>query len=140
MPHPGSTANGHESSPSRTTKHYAGCLLQNQESPHDIHHRQQGCYIPSGGSKKCMVIYFSRQPQEIFHPLPPCLGLCPAGRGGHVPFLIQKCLWWLGDLFKMYLGDTKAIQDKHLAALQSASANVIALIRTPPVGGPVEKT
>jgi hypothetical protein len=32
----------------------------------------------------------------------------------------------------MYLRDMKAIQDKHIAALQSASANVIALIRTPP--------
>jgi hypothetical protein len=32
----------------------------------------------------------------------------------------------------MYLRDTKAIQDKHLAALHSASANVMALIHTPP--------
>ena len=32
----------------------------------------------------------------------------------------------------MYLHDTKAIQDKHLAALQSASSDVMALIRTPP--------
>ncbi len=32
----------------------------------------------------------------------------------------------------MYLCDTKVIQDKHLAALQLASANVTALIRTPP--------
>jgi hypothetical protein len=32
----------------------------------------------------------------------------------------------------MYLRDTKAIQDKHLAALQSASSNVMALIGTPP--------
>jgi hypothetical protein len=32
----------------------------------------------------------------------------------------------------MYLHDTKAIQDKHLAALQSASTNIMALIRTPP--------
>jgi hypothetical protein len=47
------------------------------------------------------------------------------------PSFIQKCLRWLGDLFKMYLRDTKAIQDKHLAALQSASANVMALICTP---------
>ncbi len=49
------------------------------------------------------------------------------------PSFIQKCLRWLGYLFKMYLHDTKAIQDKHLAALQSASSNVMALIRTPPV-------
>ncbi len=32
----------------------------------------------------------------------------------------------------MYLRDTKAIQDKHLAALQSASSDVMALIHTPP--------
>ncbi len=32
----------------------------------------------------------------------------------------------------MYLCDTKAIQDKHLAALQSASSDVMALILTPP--------
>jgi hypothetical protein len=33
------------------------------------------------------------------------------------PFFIQKRLRWLGDSFKMYLRDTKAIQDKHLTAL-----------------------
>ncbi len=32
----------------------------------------------------------------------------------------------------MYLRDTKAIQDKHFAALQMASSNVMALISTPP--------
>jgi hypothetical protein len=32
----------------------------------------------------------------------------------------------------MYLCDTKSIQDKHLAALQSASSDVMALIGTPP--------
>ena len=32
----------------------------------------------------------------------------------------------------MYLCDMKAIQDKHLAAPQSASADVMALICTPP--------
>jgi hypothetical protein len=32
----------------------------------------------------------------------------------------------------MYLRDTKAIQDKHLATLQSASSDVMALIGTPP--------
>jgi hypothetical protein len=51
---------------------------------------------------------------------------------GMSPSFIQKCLCWLGDLFKMYLRDTKAIQDKHLAALQSASSKVMALISTPP--------
>ncbi len=32
----------------------------------------------------------------------------------------------------MYLHDKKAIQDKHLAAFQSASSDIMALIRTPP--------
>jgi hypothetical protein len=32
----------------------------------------------------------------------------------------------------MYLRDMKAIQDKHLAALQSASSDIMALICTPP--------
>jgi hypothetical protein len=51
---------------------------------------------------------------------------------GMSPSFIQKRLRWLGDLFKMYLRDTNAIQDKHLAALQSASSDVMALIGTPP--------
>jgi hypothetical protein len=51
---------------------------------------------------------------------------------GMSPPFIQKHLRWLGDSFKMYLHDTKAIQDKHLAALQLASAKVMALICTPP--------
>jgi hypothetical protein len=50
---------------------------------------------------------------------------------GMSPSFIQKPLRWLVDLFKMYLRDTKAIQDKHLTALQSASSDVMALIRTP---------
>ncbi len=51
---------------------------------------------------------------------------------GMSPSFIQKCLRWLGDSFKMYLHDTKATQDKHLTALQSASSDVMALIGTPP--------
>jgi hypothetical protein len=53
-------------------------------------------------------------------------------KAGMSPSFIQKSLCWLGDLFKMYLHDTKAIQDKHLTALQSASSDVMALIFTPP--------
>jgi hypothetical protein len=53
-------------------------------------------------------------------------------KAGMSPSFIQKRLRWLGDSFKMYLRDTKAIQDKHLAALQSASSDVMALIGTPP--------
>jgi hypothetical protein len=51
---------------------------------------------------------------------------------GMSPSFIQKRLHWLGDSFKTYLCDTKAIQDKHLAALHLASAKVMALIHTPP--------
>ncbi len=53
-------------------------------------------------------------------------------KAGMSPSFIQKCLHWLGDLFKMYLHDTKAIQDKLLAALKLASSDVMALIHTPP--------
>jgi hypothetical protein len=51
---------------------------------------------------------------------------------GMSPSFIRKHLRWLGDSFKMYLRDTKAIQDKHLATLQLASSDVMALIGTPP--------
>jgi hypothetical protein len=44
----------------------------------------------------------------------------------------KNCLRLLGDSFKVYLHDTKTIQDKHLAALQLASSDVMALIGTPP--------
>jgi hypothetical protein len=51
---------------------------------------------------------------------------------GMSPSFIQKRLRWLGDSFKMYLCDAKSIQDKHLAALQTASSKVMTLISTPP--------
>jgi hypothetical protein len=51
-------------------------------------------------------------------------------KAGMSPSFIQKRLCWLGDLFKMYLRDMKAIQDKHLATLQLASSDVMELIRT----------
>jgi hypothetical protein len=53
-------------------------------------------------------------------------------KAGMSPSFIQKRLRRLGDLFKMYLRDMKAIQDKHLEALQSASSDAMALICTPP--------
>ncbi len=53
-------------------------------------------------------------------------------KAGMSPSFIQKRLRWLGDSFKMYVRDTKAIQDKHLAVLQSASSDAMALIGTPP--------
>jgi hypothetical protein len=47
---------------------------------------------------------------------------------------IQKQLCWWGNSFKMYLHDTKAIHNKHLSTLHSASAsaNIMNLINTPP--------
>jgi hypothetical protein len=48
------------------------------------------------------------------------------------PAFIQKRLPWLGNSFKMYLQDTLAIQNKHTCALRSASADVMALLATPP--------
>ena len=48
------------------------------------------------------------------------------------PAFIQKRLRWMGDSFKMYLRDTLAIQNKHVSALHSASADVLALLATPP--------
>ena len=38
----------------------------------------------------------------------------------------------MGDSFKMYLRDTHAIQAQHVDALHSASADVMALLSTPP--------
>ncbi len=52
-------------------------------------------------------------------------------KAGISPSFIQKPLRWLGDSFKMYLRDTKAIHNKHHATLQSASSDVMALIHTP---------
>ena len=51
---------------------------------------------------------------------------------GMSPAFIQKRLRWMGDSFKMYLRDTLAIQTKHVSALHSASADVLALLATPP--------
>ncbi len=109
MPCPGSTVNGHESPPSCTTRQHAGCLLQNQESPVVIYHRQQDCYTPSWGSKESTTIYFGWQPQEIFRPLPLCLGMCPAWRGKHVPFLHPKT----SPLVRRFLEDVSLRHKSH---------------------------
>jgi hypothetical protein len=62
-----------------------------------------------------------------------CIWACDLlDKEGMSPSLIQKRLHWLVDSFKVYLRDAKAIQGKHLAALHTASANVMALIHTPP--------
>jgi hypothetical protein len=55
-----------ESLTSCTTGQHAGHLIQNQESPIAIHHRQQDCYTPlQSSSKESTTIYFSWWPQEI---------------------------------------------------------------------------
>jgi hypothetical protein len=36
---------------------------------------------------------------------------------GKLPDYIKKCLRWMGDSFRMYLRDTRAIQDQHCEAL-----------------------
>jgi hypothetical protein len=58
-----------------------------------------------------------------------CLLLDKAGKS---PAFIQKWLRCLGNSFKMYLCDMKAIQDKHLSACHLASAGIMTLINTPP--------
>ena len=58
-----------------------------------------------------------------------CVLLDEAGMN---PAFIQKRLRWMGDSFKMYLRDTPTIQNKHVSALDSASAAVLSLLSTPP--------
>ncbi len=132
MPHLGSTANGHESLPSCTTGQHAGLPVTEQKSPVAIHHRQQDCYTPPWGSKENTTIYFGWRPQEIFRLLPQCLGMCPAWRGEYVPFLHPK----MSPLVRRFLQDVSLQHKSHprqaLAALHLASANVMALIHTPP--------
>jgi hypothetical protein len=65
-------------------------------------------------------------------PIPSVSGLVCSLTRQACPNLHSKTPPLMGDSFKMYLRDTKAIQDKHLAALQSALSNVVALIGTPP--------
>ncbi len=130
----GSTANSHESPPPCSTGQHAGCLLQNQErSPIAIHHWQQDCYTPLQGSKESATIYFSWRPQEIFCPLPPCLGLCPAWRGGHVPFLHPK----MSPVVRRFVQDVSPWHESHPRQAPCCSSIGIcqhygmALIRTP---------
>ncbi len=133
MPRPGSTANGHESLPSCTAGQHADCLLLYQESPIVIYHRQQDCSTHLWGSKESTTIYFGRWPQEILCPLLPCLGLCPAWQGKHVPFLHPKT----SPLVRRFLQDVSPWhkshprQAPHCSSL-GASTNMMALIHTPP--------
>ncbi len=129
MPCLGSTANGHESPPSCTTGQHAIRLLQNQESPIAIHHRQQDCYTPLQSSKESMTIYLSWWPQEILCPLPPCLGLCPTWQGGHVPILHPKT----SPLVKRFVQDVSPWHKSHPGqAPRHSSISILWLKRNPP--------
>jgi hypothetical protein len=51
---------------------------------------------------------------------------------GKLPDYIQKRLRWMGDCFRMYLRDTRIIQDQHCKALQASSEEVMDLISVLP--------
>jgi hypothetical protein len=54
-----------------------------------------------------------------------CVLLDEAGKS---PDYIKKCLRWMGDSLRMYLRDTRVIQDQHRKALQALSEEVMDLI------------
>jgi hypothetical protein len=132
MPCTGSIANGYESQPSWTTDDMPVACYRTKKAPLLY---ITGSRIVTLLRKAVKKVRPSTSANDLkkysAHSLRvwACVLLDEAGMS---PSFIQKCLCWLGDLFKMYLYDTKAIQDKHLAALQSASSNVMALISTPP--------
>jgi hypothetical protein len=47
---------------------------------------------------------------------------------GKSPNYIKKRLCWMGDSFRMYLHDTRVIQDQHRKTLQASSEEVMDLI------------
>jgi hypothetical protein len=49
-----------------------------------------------------------------------------------LPDYIKKCLCWMGDSFRMYLRDTRIIQDQHCKALPASSEKVMDLISALP--------
>ncbi len=58
-----------------------------------------------------------------------CILLYEAGK---LPNYIKKRLCWMGDSFRMYLSDTRIIQDQHREALQALSEEVMDLISALP--------
>jgi hypothetical protein len=58
-----------------------------------------------------------------------CILLNEAGK---LPNYIKKCLRWMGDSFRMYLCDTRVIQDQHREALQASPKEVMDLISALP--------
>jgi hypothetical protein len=51
---------------------------------------------------------------------------------GKLPNYIKKCLCWMGNSFRMYLRDTRVIQDQHREALRASSKEVMDLISVLP--------
>jgi hypothetical protein len=51
---------------------------------------------------------------------------------GKLPNYIKKRLRWMGDSFRMYLHDTRVIQDQHHEALQASSEEVMDLVSALP--------
>jgi hypothetical protein len=51
---------------------------------------------------------------------------------GNMPDYIKKRLHWMGDSFRMYLRDTRVIQDQHREALRASSEEVMGLVSALP--------
>jgi hypothetical protein len=49
-----------------------------------------------------------------------------------LPDYIKKSLCWMGDSFRMYLRDTRVIQDQHRDALLASSKKIMDLISVLP--------
>jgi hypothetical protein len=47
---------------------------------------------------------------------------------GKSPDYIKKRLRWMGDSFRMYLRDTRVIQDQHPKALRASSEEVMDIV------------
>ncbi len=58
-----------------------------------------------------------------------CVLLDEAGKS---PNYIKKRLCWMGDSFRMYLQDTRVIQDQHREALRASSEEVMDLVSALP--------
>ncbi len=54
-----------------------------------------------------------------------CVLLDEAGKS---PNYIKKRLRWMGDSFRMYLRDTRVIQDQHREALRASSEEVMDIV------------
>ncbi len=120
MPCVGSTTNDYESHPSGTARGHAGRLLQNQKKAPLLYITcsRIATLIRKAVKKVWPSTLSNNLKKNSAHSL--CVWVCVLlDEAGMSPSFIHKCLHWLGDSFKMYLRDTKAIQDKHFADLQT---------------------